>query len=240
MLKFSAGNAKLSKSIHIFSLPASWSCPSADKCSSKANRETGKIKDGPNTEFRCYAASQEALYPSVRKQRWYNFGLLKAAKTENNMRKLILNSIPKNASIIRVHSSGDFFNENYFTAWMNVANQRKDILFYAYTKSLNFWVKNKRKIPKNFVLTASEGGKLDNFIEKYGLRYAKVVYSTKEAKKMKLPIDKDDSHAMENGKSFALLLHGVQMAGSPASKALSALKASGNGGYSRRISLKTV
>ena len=46
---------------------------------SRANRETGKIQDGPDTLFRCFAASAEATYPSLRKMVWHNFELLRDA-----------------------------------------------------------------------------------------------------------------------------------------------------------------
>jgi len=234
LLKFTKGNAKLDTSIHIFSLPAGWSCGGALKCLSKADPETGKIKDGKNTEFRCYAASQEALYKNVRDHRWYNFGLLRAMKSKDKMRELILKSLPKSAKIVRLHSSGDFFNEPYFLAWLETAKSRPDIHFYSYTKSLPFWIKHLDKIPKNMVLNASEGGKYDSLIEKFGLKYAKVVFSREEALKKRLQIDHDDSKAMKGNKSFALLLHGVQPGGTPAAKALSALRSTGFTGYSKK------
>lgn len=239
-LKFTKGNAKLDKSIYILSLPAGFSCKGALKCLSTANRKTGKIKDGKHTEFRCYAASQEAMYPSVRESRWKNFDLLKKAKTKKDIEKLILESLPKDAKIVRLHSSGDFYSQDYFDAWLSVAKQKPDVIFYAYTKSLNYWEKMINEIPSNFKLTASEGGKNDNLITKLGFKFATVVFSEDEAKKLKLEIDHDDTHAYNGDKSFALLLHGVQKANSEASKALSLLKKNGMGGYSRKISLKTI
>ena len=58
---------------------------------------------------------------------------------------------------------------------------------------------------------------------------AKVIFSENEAAKEN--IDHDDSHAMKHGFSFSLLIHGIQPANSPAAKAISALKASGDYGY---------
>jgi hypothetical protein len=46
-----------------------------------------------------------------------------------------------------------------------------------------------------------------------------------------LDIDHDDSHAALPGPSFALLIHGIQPAGSEAGKAVRALR--GVGSYSR-------
>src|SRR4051812_39082061 len=59
-LRFTNGNAKLDQAIFIFSLPAGHFCPFADQCRSRADRVSGQITDGPNTEFRCYAASSES------------------------------------------------------------------------------------------------------------------------------------------------------------------------------------
>ena len=63
LLRFGHGNAKLDPAVFTFSLPAGHFCPFANECRSKSNRLTGRIKDGPNTEFRCYAASSEAASP---------------------------------------------------------------------------------------------------------------------------------------------------------------------------------
>lgn len=240
LLKFGKGNSKLSKTIHTFSLPAGYTCMGADKCLAKANPETGKIKDGPNTEFRCFSASQESLYPSVRKARWHNFNLLRKAKTVDSIKELILKSLPAKAEMVRLHVSGDMFSQNYFDAWLNVAKEKPNILFYGYTKSLSYWLARKDEIPKNLILTASEGGKQDDLITKNKLRYAKVVFSKGEAKKLKLPLDHDDSHAYTNGPSFGLLLHGIQPKNSLAGKALSALRSIGENGYSRKVSLPVI
>ena len=203
------------------------------ECLSRADRETGKIQDGPLTKFRCFAASDEAQYKNTRLQRWHNFELLKG-KSAFEMANLIEASLPLKANIIRVHVSGDFFNQNYFDAWMIVARKNPLRTFYAYTKSLNLWVKTLGTIPKNFALNASRGGVHDALIGQYNLKSAEVVFSTKEAEDKKLEIDHDDSHAYKSGKSFALLIHGTQPAGSPAAKALSALRKIGWTGYSRK------
>ena len=68
-LKFQKGNAKLDKKIYTFSLPAGHSCPYAYECKASADPITGKITDGANQTFRCFAASQEALYRTTRDAR---------------------------------------------------------------------------------------------------------------------------------------------------------------------------
>lgn len=230
-LFFGSGNAKLSTAIGTFSLPAGFTCPQANECLSKANRLSGSITDGTKTQFRCFAASQESLFPSVRHARWKNFELLKSNSSIQEMANLIQRSLPFGIGIIRVHVSGDFFNEKYFLAWLNVAIENPLLTLYGYTKCLSFLVKYKKHIPSNFRFVASKGGKMDNLISKHKLRYAEVVFSTEEARRKGLPIDHDDSEALNGKTSFSLLLHGVQAAKSPASDALRLLKRQGLGTY---------
>lgn len=237
LLKFTNGNAKLD-GIPIFSLPAGWACPGAHACQSrtvshKENVGGFGVQDGPACQFRCFAATDESKYPTTREARWHNFILLKDAKTIPVMVNLIQSSLPTNrwGAPIRLHVAGDFFSQAYFDAWIVIAKRSPKQVFYAYTKSLPFWVARLDQIPSNFRLTASKGGKWDALIEQYNLKCARVVYSTEEADKLNLEIDHDDSHAFGTGGDFALLLHGTQPAGSLAAKAWSSLKSQGIGGY---------
>lgn len=215
-LFFGQGNAKLNLSVSTFSLPAGYTCPGALNCLSKANRETGKITDGPKNEFRCFAASMECVFTNVRESRWGNFELLKKAFSLDKMANLIQDSLPYKIGLVRCHVSGDFYNETYFLAWLNVAIENPDLIIYGYTKCLNYLVKYKKYIPSNFRFTASKGGKHDILIKKHKLKFAEVVYSVKEAEEKGLEIDHDDNHAIAGKSSFALLLHGIQPAGSQA------------------------
>jgi hypothetical protein len=250
LLRFGNNNAKLSKDVFTLSLPAGYSCPFAKQCLSKSDRATGKIKDGRHTTFRCFSASQEALYPNVRESRWGNYEALKGLSRQG-MTKLILASLPRKASIVRPHVSGDFFSQSYFDAWLEVAKTEPERLFYFYTKALKFWVArlvevgdgHSAGLVANFVPTASRGGKDDHLIDEYHLRSAIVVLSEAEANG--LALDHDDTHAMKHGPDFGLLIHGPQPAGSEAAKAISALRAQGEWGYGkmadkRRVALTVV
>ncbi len=243
MLKFGKGNAKLDgykKPIHTFSLPAGFTCPGAKECKSKAKVKDGKkyIEDGKDTVFRCFAASQEVLYTNTYNARRHNLAALRECKTVKQMATLISDSLPKNAEVIRIHVSGDFFSQKYFDAWVSVASDNPGVIFYAYTKSIPYAIKREGDIPANFRLTASYGGQYDSLIDASGLRSATVVYTVAEATGLGLPIDSDDSHAIGTGGSFALLLHGVQPAGSKAAKALKELKLIGKGSYGKGKKLK--
>jgi hypothetical protein len=226
-LKFGKGNAKLDKSIATFSLPAGFTCPGANICLSKAvtDKETGKtsIEDGPGIKFRCFAASQEVVYPGVRKARHHNFDLLKGLRNVSDMVALITSSLPTWAQIVRVHVSGDFFNQKYFDAWMQVAAKHPNLTFYAYTKSLKYWLDSKVAIPANFKLTASVGGKHDDLIHRFDLKYAEVL-SPEEAAVKGLEVDHTDEMAYASDKSFALLPHGIQPKGSYGSEVIKEMK----------------
>jgi hypothetical protein len=233
LLKFSKGNAKLI-GIPSLSLLAGHSCPQANLCKAKVNLVTRKLEDGPEQVYRCFSASQEVLFKETFNQRKHNFDLLRNLKTADEMAALIQASLPNpKKKIIRLHVSGDMFNEQYFLAWIKIANDNPNLLFYTYTKSLALWVKNKNIIPTNLKLTASKGGRQDNLIDEHNLKYVQVVSTPEEAEQLGLPLDKDDSNAYMHDKSFALLIHGTQKAGSDMSKAKSALRQRGITGYQR-------
>lgn len=257
MLKFSKANAKIKalasvpgvipflankRKVYSFDLLSGHNCPYAKDCLSKAVKQddgSRKIVDGPDTEFRCFSASQEALFPALYNLREGNTEVLSVAASRgyHAAADSLLAAMPKDAGVIRVHVGGDFNTSVYMQAWLEVAKRRPELLVYAYTKSLPFVVKHRKLIDslQNFVITASYGGKRDELIAKHSMRFAKVVKSEAEAAKLGLPIDKDDSHAADPTQkwvSFALLVHGPQKAGSDWGKAVKALK--GVGSYSRK------
>jgi len=230
LLKFTHGNAKLSKDTLILNLPAGHSCPFAKACLSKANRITGKITDGKHAEYRCYAASNEAAFKNTRDARWHNFDLLRGLDFES-MVKLIKETLNafnlKNIKLIRIHESGDFFNQDYFDAWLAIAANNPNKIFYAYTKSIQYWKTRRDVIPTNFKITGSFGGRQDATLIKHKLKSNTVVFSEQEATKKKLKIDHDDQLAWKQDSSFAVLLHGTQPKGSEAAKAIKTMKSQG-------------
>ncbi len=243
-LKFGEPNAKLkalAKRVKMvlktFSLPSGWTCPAAKECKSTANRETGKIKDGKHTKFRCFQASAEAVYPSLRNMVWHNHDLLMAKINDGvqALADLICASLPKKFDILRVHVGGDYFNLDYLAAWCEVAKRNPEKIFYSYTKSTHLW--EKVTLPPNLILTASRGGWFDDKIEENAYKCAEVVFSEEEAEQKGLDIDHDDFHAAFGKSSFALLLHGTQPKGSEASKALSKLKKAGKTGYRKGVAM---
>lgn len=236
MVKFSPANTKLKKlykkrylqkwlkggrKVYSLDLLSGWSCPFARDCNSRAVETPAgrRIQDGKHCQFRCYSASQEVQYDNVYKVRKSNFDAIRNCKTQGEIVKLLQDSLPKNAGIVRWHSAGDFFNPKYFSAAVELARRNPNVLFYAYTKAVGYWITHldKGSLPSNLVLTASRGGKFDALIDTWNLRSVQVVGSTYQARKLGLPVDNDDSHAADPARrdnSFALVIHGTQPKGS--------------------------
>tara|TARA_E500000305_G_C3976603_1_gene214655 strand:- start:304 stop:1056 length:753 start_codon:yes stop_codon:yes gene_type:complete len=209
-LKFSNSNKKLDKipnwldvkksDIKIFNLTPVETCPYAYDCQ--------KV-------YKCYAISLEEYRPDFKANNKYNFDLLrKHHKSIDKMADLIDSSLKQhNCKIVRIHSSGDFFNERYLKAWLKVARNNKDIIFYAYTTSIPFWINNLDEINslENFKLIASLGtNNQDHLIKKYNLQFSKVVYSENEADRLGLKADYDEKMAISQNDNFALVIHGTQ------------------------------
>ena len=178
--------------VYEWNLPSGFTCPFAMECLVKVDRHTGKF-DNKSKAYRCYSAMQER-FPAVRNHRWANFDFLRdGGKPE----------IPKKAEAVRIHMSGDFYSQDYFDMWLDICNENPKIEFWAYTKSLKYWVKRINEIPDNLILTASKGGRNDNLIDEYNLKNVEII-KTKEDAKGK-PIDICDDQARIPNVNFCLL-----------------------------------
>ena len=178
--------------VYEWNLPSGFSCPSALECLVKVDRNTGKF-DNKSKKYRCYSAMQER-FPAVREHRWKNFDFLRNGG---------IPEIPKKAEAIRIHMSGDFYSQDYFDMWLKICEKNPNVEFWAYTKSLNYWVERLHKIPKNLIITASRGGKHDQLIEKYNLKNVEIIKSSDQAKGR--PIDEKDREARRANVNFCLL-----------------------------------
>ncbi len=234
--------------VYSLDLPAGQTCPGANICKSRVVVSSdGKksVKDGPNCEFRCFSASNEVVYPQTYTKRQANLAKLRGCRTPHQVARLLLSELPKNAGIVRLHVSGDFYSKVYLRGVLLAAKQTPQVRWYAYTKSLHLWEDVPMKDPQNGVvtdnvfLTASIGGKHDALIAKLNLRSCKVVLSEEEAENLGLPIDHTDEHAATSGGPFAVLIHGTQPKGSKASKAWYGIMKR-KGGYSRKASITKV
>ena len=128
-LKLETGNKKIGKSgrfynsVFVWNLPAVSTCPCAsDWCLSH-----------------CYNAdARKKIFPTDRwAQNWWMIEN-EPQILANNIINQIKNS-PK-PSAIRVHSSGDFYCENYIKFWQNIAQELNETIIWAYTRS---WISSK-------------------------------------------------------------------------------------------------
>ena len=99
--------------------------------------------------------------------------------------------------------SGDFYSQDYFDMWLELCKRHKGVEFWAYTKSVNYWINRLNKIPNNLVLTASRGGRYDDLIEKYNLKNVEIIKTKEQAKGR--PIDLKDEQARKPNINFCLL-----------------------------------
>ena len=111
--RLTRGNVKVKA--WLFSLPPIKSCINCSECASS-----------------CYATKSYRQYPSVKALWNSNFDLVK-----NDMFKLYddldrqLNSISKRSKlkIVRIHQSGDFYNQTYVNMWFDLVSKYPDVTF---------------------------------------------------------------------------------------------------------------
>lgn len=77
---------------------------------------------------------------------------------------------------VRIHDSGDFYSEEYLAAWIRIAEQTDDVLFYAYTKEVQRVkaMMSTRPFPPNFKIVYSLGGTQDHLLDLDEDRHADV------------------------------------------------------------------
>ena len=218
--KISTSNSKLQdlarymgyplKSVATFDLPAGETCPFADVCKTKADRVTGKLEHFGR--ITCYAAKLEAVFSASRRLHWANYDSMLECGTDVLSMAMRLNSAVSNKiKIVRIHASGDFYNNAYFQAWSAVASNRRDISFFGYTKNLNLALADK---PDNFHLNYSFGSLHDKkwtklvqkpataFIEEYDKQYPNIGAVCGSHEK-----SHEDFFAVMTNKTFKLSIH---------------------------------
>ena len=220
MVKYSFSNSKLKElarwlelslsQVISFDLPAGWTCSKAGICKTLVSRDTGKeLRAG---RIKCYAAKAECYAPNTRRMRWYNFNeLVSCEGSILKMAALLESSLPNKVKVVRIHSSGDFFSKNYFRAWVKVATNNPNVIFFGYTKHLDYAICG---LPNNMFLEYSYGSTDDNrmkkldfpvptcFIGEYDNQYPnlRVVCSDKN-------FSHEDYFAILNHESFVISMH---------------------------------
>lgn len=174
-------NAKIAKSsndvytLYNFGIPALESvngfvtCPMAGQCASGCYAQNGTYAWGnvKNAyEFRLLQTFSDNFVDLL------EIELKPKIKTANRQQKQL---------VIRIHDSGDFYNIEYINKWLKIIQRNPTVLFYAYTKSVPIFkrLKENDKIPSNFTLIYSEGGKADHLIDCQNDRHSRVFLTEK-------------------------------------------------------------
>ena len=113
----------------------------------------------------------------------------------------------KKVDILRLHDSGDFYSPAYLNKWIDIANNNKEVIFYAYTKSIPFFKKN-LDIPTNLKIIFSEGSKKDNLINTTKDRHSRIFKDINSMLKAGyINASDNDLNAIQDNKKVGLLLH---------------------------------
>jgi len=131
----------------------------------------------------------------------------KISKTNNFIPLMNEEIKKKKATHIRIHDSGDFYSPQYLQKWVDIATQNTNVIFYAYTKSIKFFVDG-LLLPKNLKVIFSEGSKTDNLINVKKHRHARI-FKNKELLQASGYIDasNNDLKAITSNKKVGLVYH---------------------------------
>ena len=123
----------------------------------------------------CYASKGAYIWSNVKPAFERR---LEATKQDNFPSVMIAEIIKRKVDVVRIHDSGDFYSREYLHKWFKVMDSMPHIKFYAYSKSLPLL--KGEKLPSNFTLIKSEGGKRDDLIDATNDRHARIFKSEEE------------------------------------------------------------
>lgn len=158
----------------------------------------------------CYAQKGNYRYPNVKKGLNKRYELSKKEEFVTIMNANILLERPTH---VRIHDSGDFYSIAYLNKWVQIANDNKDVIFYAYTKSIPFFKRTKENnnnwlLPNNLKIIFSEGSKKDNLINTTKDRHSRIFKDIKSLLSAGyINASDNDLNAITDNKKVGLLLH---------------------------------
>ena len=176
-----------------------------------AYQSTTGIKTCPNAAAcinGCYAKAGAYLFSNVAQA----FERRLTIAQSDDFVALMIKEIDINrAERIRIHDSGDFFNEEYLYKWLTIMTLRPNVEFYAYTKMVSMFKAVQASLPKNFTVIFSFGGTEDKLIDVNKDRHSLVFSSDEElnAAGYANASEQDDVALGENPK-IGLVYHGTK------------------------------
>jgi hypothetical protein len=115
---------------------------------------------------------------------------------------------------IRIHDSGDFYDETYLKKWILIMLECPEVQFYAYTKMVRLFKMLQKfgALPKNFTVIYSYGGKEDSLIDPVNDRHSKVFESIDSLNAAGYADGTDNDMVAASGASnlIGLVYHGVK------------------------------
>lgn len=174
--------------VYNFSLPAQKTCPWADKCKAY-----------------CYASKGFYRFSGPAMAHARNF---EASKRDDFPEMMIISIIESGATHIRIHDSGDFYSREYLAKWFLIIDSLPHVSFYAYSKSLPLF--EKVKLPENFTLIKSMGGKRDDLIDMSKDRHS-FIFDVDDALRYQgrtyIDASMNDLNAITENKNIGLVFH---------------------------------
>ena len=153
----------------------------------------------------CYAQKGNyTRYPIVQEVQEKKYEISK----QNNFNSLMNAEIKKKkATHIRIHDSGDFYSVKYLAKWIQIAEFNPSIIFYAYTKSIKFFVDG-LLLPDNMKIIFSEGSKTDELINAREHRHARIFKDIETLNAAGyIDASENDLQAITDNKKVGLIFH---------------------------------
>lgn len=142
-------------------LLAGHTCPAASLCHSRVIQDSNGHRTIEDLgKFRCYATKSEVIYKNVYDLHKRNEDITKLESFPLIMTYIIRK---KRLSLVRIHSSGDFYDFEYFKKWMIVASYNPTVTFFGYTKQATFVRYLLNHLPENMRIVYSFGGIHDGY-----------------------------------------------------------------------------
>ena len=154
----------------------------------------------------CYAKQGNYLRGNVKRAKQGNLLASVLPGFVNNMIAEIKSRRTYNT--IRIHDAGDFYSQEYFNKWCDIARALPDRIFYAYTKALHLdlWTDK----PENLRIIQSLGGRWDDKIDL--TKPHSRIFSSEAARDAAGYVDGNinDVPAIEGVTYIGLVYHGIK------------------------------
>lgn len=136
---------------------------------------------------------------------------LKATLTDEFIQSMLADIDKQRAERVRIHDSGDFYDEAYLNRWIEIIKARPQVEFYAYTKMVSLFKSRMSDLPSNFTVIYSYGGTEDRLIDVKRDRHSLVFESESQLKAYGYAdASNQDDVALGSNPKIGLVYHGTK------------------------------